>query len=154
MSITPVGTEQFWLDIRDGYLAKERELSEASSAEIDSLEALRNSSTCLSDNVEHLEDLVYADLVKFVRASSFLSEEFSYDDFGGNSADLIFIVDRAAVLADSILLCSAALSLPDVEMFEVIAYRVMAYLERKPSKHQMEQFGLHGINWEGEVRGH
>mgnify|MGYP003652285811 CR=1 FL=1 len=154
MEITPRVTKEFWEDIKAGFIARTKELSEKGEEEVDALNSLLNSSGSLAQSVECCEDLMYGDLVNFVRASNLLSDDSKCDPFGDNSADRIFFAKQALNLAYHIQKTEWSLTLPQVETFDQISYRVHLYLQCKPNKHQMEQFIAHGIEWDGDVRGH
>jgi hypothetical protein len=151
MTITPRATKEFWEDIKAGYLARAKDIAMLSSEEIDALNSLLNSSGSLSESVEHCEDLLYGDLVNFVRAANLLSDDSKCDPFGDNSADRISFAKQALNLAYHIRKTEWSLTLPQVETFGQISYRVHLYLQCKPNKHQMEQFTAHGIKWDGDV---
>jgi hypothetical protein len=152
MEITPRGTKEFWEEIKAGFIARTKELSEKGEEEVDALNSLLNSSGSLAQSVECCEDLMYGDLVNFVRASNLLSDDSKCDPFGDNSADRIFFAKQALNLAYHIQKTEWSLTLPQVETFDQISYRVHLYLQCKPNKHQMEQFTAHGIEWDGDVR--
>ncbi len=152
MEITPRVTKEFWEDIKAGFIARTKELAEKGEEEIDALNSLLNSSGNLAQSVEHCEDLPYGDLVNFVRASNFLSDDSKCDPFGDSSADRIFFVKQAMKLAHYIQKSDWSLTLLQVEIFDQISYRVHLYLQCKPNKYQMDQFTAHGIEWDGDVR--
>lgn len=151
MTITPRATKEFWEDIKAGYLAKAKDIAMLSSEEIEALTSLMESSESLSVSVEHCEDLLYGELVKFTRASTLLADEFRWDPFDDCCDDRKFIAGKSADLAYHIRKIEWSLTLPQVEAFGQISYRVRIYLRCKPNKHQMEQFTAHGIKWDGDV---
>tara|TARA_R110000851_G_scaffold313997_1_gene475861 strand:- start:287 stop:763 length:477 start_codon:yes stop_codon:yes gene_type:complete len=152
MTINLHATKEFWEDKKVGFIARAKELAEKGDEEIDALNSLLNSSGSLAESVEHCEDLLYGDLVNFVRAANLLSDDSKCDPFGDNSADRILFAKQALNLAYHIQRVEWSLTLPQVETFGQISYRIHLYLQCKPNKHQMDQFTAHGIEWDGDVR--
>ena len=154
MTINLHATKEFWEDIKAGYIAKAEELAEVSSEEIEALTSLMESSESLSESVDYFQDLEYEELVKFIRASTLLADEFDWTPFDDYCDDRNFIAGKSADLAYHIQQFDSRLTLPQVKTFGAISYSVHNYLQCKPNKYQMEQFKAHGIEWDGDVRDH
>tara|TARA_R110000782_G_C14604956_1_gene391481 strand:+ start:89 stop:565 length:477 start_codon:yes stop_codon:yes gene_type:complete len=154
MTINLHATKGLWEDIKAGYIARTNELAEVSSEEIEALTILMESGESLSESVDCFQDLEYEELVKFIRASSLLADEFGWDPFDDYCDDRNFIAGKSADLAYHIQEFDSRLTLPQVKTFGAISYSVHNYLKCKPNKYQMEQFKAHGIEWDGDVRDH
>ena len=152
MTINLHATKELWEDIKAGYIAKTKELAEVSSEEIEALTSLMESSESLSESVDCFQDLEYEELVKFIRASTLLADEFDWNPFDDYCDNRNFIAGKSADLTYHIQKFESRLTLPQVKTFGAISYQVYTYLQCTPNKYQMEQFTAHGIEWDGDVR--
>ena len=141
-----------WESIKQNMLDRADVVSGFADDEREALNELRWTSMSMSEDVCHLMDFRYSDVIDFCRAAEFLCEEYSWNT--SENEDKRDIGKKSLTLAEA--LHSEAgdgphLSLGQARDFGGIYPRITSLLRTKPNKYQMERFAEHGITWEGEV---
>ena len=97
-------------------------------------------------------DFEYLELVKFMKASRALCDDFDWDQSSCEGKS--YIAKKSKALSDEITKHDCRLTLMQVGEFSVLAGHIHHYFQCEPNKYQMKRFEEFGITWEGEVRDH
>jgi hypothetical protein len=152
MTTSPHDTKEFWDDVKVDYTARAKDIAALGSDELDALQELRWSCSDLSESVEYFMDFEYLELVKFMKASRALCDDFDWDQSSCEGKS--YIAKKSKALSDEITKHDCRLTLMQVREFSVLAGRIHHYFQCEPNKYQMKRFEEFGITWEGEVRDH
>ena len=146
-----------WERIKQGMLDCADVVSGLADDEREALNELRWTSMSMSEDVCHLMDFCYSDVIEFCRAADFLCEEYSWNT--SENEDKRDIGKKSLTLAEALRSDAGDcprlnLSFGQAKDFGDIYPRIASLLRTKPTKYQMERFAEHGITWEGEVDEH
>ena len=143
---------EFWEDMKQQFLDRADIINGMDEDELAAVQNLRWASFGLHENVDHLMQLDYDDLVDFAQ-----SYEILRDDYDWHTSECEGKTDVMKAGRDVLAKLRShypRLSFKQAQSFESVLGNLHQFFDTKPNQHQMKKFEDHGITWEGEVDGH